>query len=106
MFAERGLPTNLVPSRDIGLQIGGDFSEGLFAYQVGVFNGVADLANGGDDLSDAKDFAARVFVQPFKSGSFDRSASALPRAPGSSAARSPAPVCPPTVLGPADPVPL
>jgi len=70
MFAERGLPTNLVPSRDIGLQIGGDISEGLFAYQVGVFNGVPDLANGGDDLSDAKDFAARVFVQPFKSGSF------------------------------------
>ena len=27
-----------------------------------------DLANGGDDLSDAKDFAARVFVQPFKTG--------------------------------------
>ena len=70
MFAERGLPTNLVPSRDIGLQVGGDISEGLFAYQVGVFNGVPDLANGGDDLSDAKDFAARVFVQPFKSGSF------------------------------------
>jgi phosphate-selective porin OprO and OprP len=70
VFAERGLPTNLVPSRDIGLQVSGDISEGLLAYQVGVFNGVPDLANGGDDLSDAKDFAARVFVQPFKSGSF------------------------------------
>jgi phosphate-selective porin OprO/OprP len=69
-FAERGLPTNLVPSRDIGLQFSGDISEGLFAYQIGVFNGVPDLANGGDDLSDAKDFAARVFIQPFKSGSF------------------------------------
>jgi phosphate-selective porin OprO/OprP len=68
VFAERGLPTNLVPSRDVGLQIGGDISEGLFAYQVGVFNGVPDLANGGDDLSNAKDFAARVFVQPFKTG--------------------------------------
>src|SRR5687768_4044015 len=67
-FAERGLPTNLVPSRDIGLQIAGDFSEGLFAYQLGVFNGVPDLANGGDDLSNAKDFAARIFVQPFKTG--------------------------------------
>ncbi len=67
-FAERGLPTNLVPSRDIGLQVAGDISEGLFAYQIGVFNGVPDLANGGDDLSDAKDFAARVFVQPFKTG--------------------------------------
>jgi phosphate-selective porin OprO/OprP len=69
MFAERGLPTNLVPSRDIGLQIGGEISDGLFAYQIGVFNGVPDLANGGDDLSDAKDFAARVLIQPFKSGS-------------------------------------
>jgi phosphate-selective porin OprO/OprP len=70
VFAERGLPTNLVPSRDIGLQFSGDLSEGFFAYQIGVFNGVPDLANGGDDLSDAKDFAGRVFVQPFKSGSF------------------------------------
>jgi phosphate-selective porin OprO/OprP len=70
VFAERGLPTNLVPSRDVGLQIAGDVSEGLFAYQIGVFNGAADLANGGDDLSDAKDFAARMFLQPFKSGSF------------------------------------
>ena len=68
-FAERGLPTNLVPSRDVGLQVSGDISEGLLAYQAGVFNGVPDLANGGDDLSDAKDFAARVFVQPFKRGS-------------------------------------
>ncbi len=67
-FAERGFPTNLVPSRDIGLQVAGDISDGVFAYQVGVFNGVSDLANGGDDLSDAKDFAARVFVQPFKVG--------------------------------------
>lgn len=67
-FAERGLPTNLVPSRDVGLQVAGDISEGLFAYQVGVFNGVPDLANGGDDLSNAKDFAARVFLQPFKTG--------------------------------------
>ena len=68
-FAERGLPTNLVPSRDIGLQVGGDIAEGVLAYQLGVFNGVPDLANGGDDLSDAKDFIGRVFVQPFKAGS-------------------------------------
>jgi phosphate-selective porin OprO/OprP len=29
---------------------------------------VPDLANGGDDLSDAKDFVGRVFAQPFKAG--------------------------------------
>ena len=69
VFAERGLPTNLVPSRDVGLQAAGEVSQGLFAYQLGVFNGAPDLANGGDDLSDAKDFVARIFVQPFKSGS-------------------------------------
>jgi phosphate-selective porin OprO/OprP len=68
VFAERGLPTNLMPSRDVGLQVGGDVSQGVFAYQIGVFNGVPDLANGGDDLSNAKDFAARVFAQPFKVG--------------------------------------
>jgi phosphate-selective porin OprO and OprP len=68
VFAERGLPTNLVPSRDVGLQVAGDLSDGLFGYQVGVFNGVPDLANGGDDLSNAKDFAARIFVQPFTAG--------------------------------------
>jgi phosphate-selective porin OprO and OprP len=70
LFAERGLPTSLVPSRDIGLQIAGDVSEGFLAYQIGVFDGVPDLANGGDDLSNAKDFAARVVLQPLKSGSF------------------------------------
>ncbi len=68
VFAERGMPTNLVPSRDIGLQLAGELSAGVLAYQLGVFNGTTDLGNGGDDLSDAKDFAARVFVQPFKVG--------------------------------------
>ncbi|HEU5040908.1 MAG TPA: porin [Gemmatimonadales bacterium] len=68
-FAERGFPTNLVPSRDVGLQLGGEVAQGFLSYQLGVFNGVPDLANGGDDLSDAKDFAARVFVQPFEAGS-------------------------------------
>jgi phosphate-selective porin OprO/OprP len=67
-FAERGLPTNLVPSRDVGLQLAGDVSEGRFAYQLGVFNGVPDLASGDNDLTDAKDLAARVFVQPFRRG--------------------------------------
>jgi phosphate-selective porin OprO/OprP len=67
-FAERGLPTNLVPSRDVGLQIGGDVSAGTFEYQVGIFNGAPDLASGDGDLNDSKDLAARVFVQPIKQG--------------------------------------
>jgi phosphate-selective porin OprO/OprP len=68
-FAERGLPTNLVPNRDIGLQIGGDVDSGLVSYAVGVFNGVADLGNGDADGNDSKDLDARIFIQPVKTGS-------------------------------------
>ncbi len=66
-FAERGLPTNLAPSRDIGLQIGGE-AGGVLEYQVGVFNGAPDLGAPDTDLNDAKDLAARVFFQPIKDG--------------------------------------
>ena len=43
VFAERALATNLAPNRDIGLQLSGDISTGLFTWQAGVFNGVPDL---------------------------------------------------------------
>ena len=66
-FAERGLPTNLAPSRDIGLQVGGE-TGGVFEYQVGIFNGAPDLGAPDTDLNDAKDFAARVFFQPIRDG--------------------------------------
>jgi len=69
VFAERALATNLAPNRDVGLQLSGDLDSALVAWQVGVFNGVPDLGNGDNDVSDAKDFAARVFFQPFKAGS-------------------------------------
>ncbi len=69
VFAERGLPTNLVPNRDIGLQVGGDVDSGLVNYAVGVFNGVADLGNGDGDANDSKDLDARIFLQPVKTGS-------------------------------------
>jgi phosphate-selective porin OprO and OprP len=68
VFAERALATNLAPNRDIGLQLSGDISSGAFSWQAGIFNGVPDLGNGDGDGSDAKDFAGRVFVQPFKRG--------------------------------------
>jgi phosphate-selective porin OprO/OprP len=68
VFAERALATNLAPNRDVGLQLSGDLDSGLVAWQAGVFNGVPDLGNGDGDVSDAKDFAGRVFFQPFKTG--------------------------------------
>ncbi len=72
-FIELGLPSDLVPNRDLGLQVSGTyaFATGTVLYQVGWFNGVADGtstdANVAPDIdnNDDKDFAARVFTQPF-----------------------------------------
>lgn len=65
LFAERGLPTQLAPNRDLGVQLFGDLAGGAFSYQVGIFNGVADGASGDADVSDDKEVAARLFVKPF-----------------------------------------
>lgn len=68
VFAERALATNLVPNRDVGLQLSGETARSTVAWQAGVFNGTPDLGNLDGDVSDAKDFAARVFVRPFRFG--------------------------------------
>ncbi|MEO6029141.1 MAG: porin [Candidatus Binatia bacterium] len=66
-FIERSILQNLVPNRDVGLQLYGDFVDGSLGYQVGIFNGVFDTEAGRDvDLTDDKDFAGRVFTNPFK----------------------------------------
>jgi phosphate-selective porin OprO/OprP len=67
-FIERGLPTLLVPSRDIGFQISGDLVKRRVSYQAGVFNGVPD--NGLSDASATghRSYAARIFATPFQSG--------------------------------------
>lgn len=67
LFVERALPTNLVPNRDLGLELRGDFGGGRLSYFVGVFNGVADGTNLPDlDTNDGKEVAARIFANPFK----------------------------------------
>jgi phosphate-selective porin OprO/OprP len=71
-FIERGLPTSLVPNRDLGVQFGGDIEGGVINYSVGYFNGVNDgtSADANTPTADAEndahgDWAARVFFQPF-----------------------------------------
>jgi phosphate-selective porin OprO/OprP len=68
LFVERGLPTQLAPNRDLGVQVFGEFNKGTLAYQVGAFNGVADGGSGDGDVSDDKEVAVRVFVKPFAAG--------------------------------------
>jgi phosphate-selective porin OprO/OprP len=70
-FAERALPTQLVPNRDIGVQMRGDLWEGIVQYQAGLFNGGADNVNSGIDNGDSKDFEARIFLEPFKTTTID-----------------------------------
>ena len=66
VFVERGLPTNLVPNRDVGAQFYGDVGEGVLSYALGLFNGVPDGGNGDVDTNDGKDSVARLFFRPFK----------------------------------------
>ncbi len=68
-FIERGLPTILVPNRDLGVALGGDIASGVVNYSIGVYNGVVDGGSsdsqGDVELDNDRDWAARVFFQPF-----------------------------------------
>jgi phosphate-selective porin OprO/OprP len=65
-FVERALPNNLVPNRDMGLQVHGELGEGVFGYQAAILNGVQDGGSVDIDTNDSKELAGRVFLQPFK----------------------------------------
>ena len=56
-FVERGLPTFLVPTRDLGVQVWSDLREGMVSYAIGGFNGARDSGNadvGDIDSNDAQ----------------------------------------------------
>lgn len=66
-FNERSIVSNLVPNRDLGVQVSGDVAGGLVAYAVGVFGGVADAGSTTNtDFDNEKDIVARVTTTPFK----------------------------------------
>lgn len=69
-FNERSLVSALVPNRNVGVQIWGDAFDGLLSYATGVFNGTGDGRNASNvDVDDDKEFAGRLFAQPFKRSS-------------------------------------
>jgi phosphate-selective porin OprO and OprP len=65
-FVERGLPTHLLPNRDIGVQVHGALLQRRLDYAVGVFNGTKDGGNSVVDVDDGKDIAVRLFAHPFR----------------------------------------
>ena len=66
LFVEFSLPTNLVPNRDLGVEIYGEAAGGTLDYAAGVFNGVPDGASTDADTNNSKETAARLFALPFK----------------------------------------
>ena len=63
-FAERSLATNLVPNRDLGIQLTGDIAGDKFSYQAAVMNGVVDGGSSDNDNGQSKDFVGRIFAKP------------------------------------------
>jgi len=73
-FVERALPNNLVPNRDIGVELHGELGQGLFGYSLAWLNGVND-GRSSEDFGDVdnnidKDLAARIFAHPFLQSDF------------------------------------
>ncbi len=67
-FPERSLATNLVPNRDIGVQIGGELFGKTTEYQIAVLNGIGEGRSNqtNAEFDRGKDFVARVFARPFR----------------------------------------
>lgn len=67
LFNERSIVTNLVPNRDLGVQVSGELLSGTLNYTLGIFGGVSDGGSTTNaDFDNEKDFVARVFASPFK----------------------------------------
>ncbi|HXU80797.1 MAG TPA: porin, partial [Polyangia bacterium] len=66
VFPERAFPTALAPNRDVGFELFGALLGGAITYEGGVFNGSTDNSIEDVDTNHAKDFAGRLFLQPWK----------------------------------------
>ena len=65
-FVERSYPSELVPNRNIGIQVHGDLFGRALSYAAGMYNGLQDGGSGDIETdSNSKDVAGRIFAQPF-----------------------------------------
>lgn len=65
LFIERGLPSDLAPNRDVGVQLHGDLGGKSVSYALALVDGVPDGGIADGDADNNKDAVARVFVRPF-----------------------------------------
>ncbi len=66
-LAERGLTSELIPRRDVGLMFRGLVFNGKMEYAAGIFDGAPDNALQLTDTDNGKDLVFRVFAHPWKS---------------------------------------
>jgi phosphate-selective porin OprO and OprP len=68
LFNERSIVNDLVPNRDIGVELHGDLFGGIASYAAGIFDGAPDYLGTtvNTDSDDDKAFAGRIFLQPLK----------------------------------------
>lgn len=66
-FNERSLATDLVPYRDLGVELHGDIFGGALSYAAGLFNGSPDYTTTttNNNFDNNKAFDGRIFLQPF-----------------------------------------
>jgi phosphate-selective porin OprO/OprP len=67
-FVERAFPTQIVPNRDVGVQLRGELGGGVLVFAAGVFDGAPDGGSVDRDADDGKDLEGRIFLSPFKKG--------------------------------------
>lgn len=66
-FNERSLASDLVPMRNLGVQLGGDIAEGTLSWAAGVYDAAGDYRVAGNSpFSDDLEFGGRLFTQPFR----------------------------------------
>ncbi len=65
-FAERSLASDLVPLREVGVQVSGAVLQKSLTYAFGYFNATVDGSNGNFEWRQTNEGAARVFALPFK----------------------------------------
>lgn len=66
-MVERSVTNELVPNRDLGVQLQGELLDARVSYNLGLFNGTPDGRDAPtSNLDDDKEWAARLFFEPYK----------------------------------------
>lgn len=66
-FNERSLASDLVPMRNLGVQLWGSIGDGVLGWVAGVYDGDGDYRVAANSaFNDDLEFGGRLFLQPFK----------------------------------------